>query len=72
MTFRRKFENVFKLYRKFYRKIIEIFVFEPHFRMADSNFAKEIEQKFGNPTIYIYVASMTDGATGRQVGNLVS
>ena len=36
-------------FSKIFEKMIEIFVFEPHFRMAYRNFAKEIERKFGNP-----------------------
>ena len=34
---------------KIFAKIIEIFVFEPRFRMTYRNFAKEIERKFGHP-----------------------
>ena len=48
--------NVIKKFRendlsKFVAKMMEMFVFEPHFRMAYRNFAKGIERKFGNPTL---------------------
>ena len=56
-----KFVNYIKTFReiwfefrenglsKIFTKIIEILVFEPHFRIAYRNFAKKIEQKFGKP-----------------------
>ena len=49
--FRRKFEffsNFIEHFSKIFAKMIETFVFEPHFRMAYQNFELEIERKCGN------------------------
>ena len=52
----------------FYIYINIIFIFSPAVPTEIRVYTIQADQKYK----YIYVASMTDGATGRQVGNLVS
>ena len=44
----RIFSNFIEHFSKIFAKMIETFVFEPHFRMAYQNFELEIERKCGN------------------------